>query len=122
MGYDMDAKKHFLCYFFGRTDYYINSKKNEIELKQKEKDKDKKEKKETKHIEKDKNKDIVHIEDDNILYIGDDDFILTLSNPSYCQHFPCDDKLIERLLVLADSLPKELDELVSFQTSIESKR
>lgn len=50
--YDMDAKKHFLCYFFGRTDYYINSKKKEIELKQKEKDKDKKEKRKQNTLKK----------------------------------------------------------------------
>merc|ERR1712228_497422 len=29
--YGIDEKRHFLCYFFGRTDFYILSKKKEIE-------------------------------------------------------------------------------------------
>ena len=147
--YDIDVKKHFLCYFFGRTDYYMNGKKQEIEAlkqkaikdgdkdKDKEKDKDKDKDKEDnddnneddkdkkgkkKKKKKKKESELVMIEDDNIMYIGDDDFILTLSNPDYSKEYPCDDKFIERILVLADTLPKELDELVSFQTSVESKR
>lgn len=144
--HDIDNKKHFLCYFFGRTDYYMNGKKKEIEQqkaikgpsddkdKNKDKDKednndnednnnDKKGKKKKKKKKKDQDKELVMIEDENIMYIGGDgDFILTLSNPDYAKEYPCDDKFIERILVLADTLPKELDELVNFQESLESKR
>ncbi len=143
-----DAKRHFLCYFFGRTDYYMNMKRKELEQQQKaiapspkgkpvekalsDNDKDdgaesnkrkRKRSRKGKDKEKDKDKepDVVRVED-NVMYLGADPCVVTLDNPSYCSQWPSDDSFIECILDLAENLPEALDEMMMFQNKVDSKK
>ncbi|ETO10455.1 hypothetical protein RFI_26920 [Reticulomyxa filosa] len=137
--FSKDAKIQFICYFFGRNDYFEKLKsKEQKELKDTTTDehasditattKSKKVDRLKKRAEKIKPfGDKVPKDNDATTAPSEEEIrirtqVIMLSEPEYCKHFIYADEFLEKLIALSASLPNELEALEDFESRIEAKR